>query len=240
MVNIKEIKNPSLSTKLAYHEKIGGALRIGVFEINENYEGRLPTEYDAHMVTARQTLEIQNFNANFHWNKVDAKGLRKTYLPCQTDYAKLDPSGQKIDLAHFLGPHYNITTHKPLVRGGVLDVNAYFYYDQEETLENKIDIYKLEDEYRNKYPENKGYFIYALMEPPYSLQLEREIFKRGEYLLAFIDYFFDDLNQLTIYAWDTDCNPIFNSGKEWWGCYFWTIYNPTKKWYIGIVASETD
>lgn len=240
MVNIQEIKIPSLSTKIAYHEKIGGALRICVFEIKENHEGRMPAEYDAHLVTARQTLEIQHFHVNFIWNKVGLKDQRKSMPHVHTDLAKLDPSGRKIDLAHFLGPHFNLKTQKPLVRGGVLDSNAYFYYDQQETMENKVDIYKLEAEYRDKYPENKGNFIHAFMEPPYNLNLEKEIFKRGEYLLAFLDYFFDDINLLTVYAWDTDCSPIFDSGKEWWGSYFWTIYNPTKKWYIGIVASETD
>jgi hypothetical protein len=78
------------------------------------------------------------------------------------------------------------------------------------------------------------------MEPPYNLNLGKEIFRRGEYLLEFLEYFFCNISELTIYAWDTNCSVVFNSGKEWWGSYFWTIYNPTKKWYIGIIASETD
>ncbi|WP_343784001.1 hypothetical protein [Wandonia haliotis] len=40
--------------------------------------------------------------------------------------------------------------------------------------------------------------------------------------------------------WSTNCSPFFNAGKEWWGTFFWTIYNPEKNWYIGICGSETD
>ena len=36
MVNILEIKNSNLTEKIEAHEKIGGALRISVFEIKEN------------------------------------------------------------------------------------------------------------------------------------------------------------------------------------------------------------
>jgi len=242
MVNIQEVDNSILIDKIEAHETIGGALRISVFEIKENYLGQLPDEYLAHLTTARQTLEKQNFSWNFHFNKVALKNQRKDIAYALTDFDKLDPSGQKIDLFHFLGPHFDLKNRKPLVRGqlGNDTLNSYFYYDQEEIPANKVDINLLDDTYRKIYPESKGYFVNTLMEPPYNLSLNKEIILRGKYLIDFFEYFFSDINELTIYSWDTNCSVVFNAGKEWWGSYFWTIYNPKKKWYIGIIASETD
>lgn len=242
MVNIREIEDSGLRAYIEAHEKIGGALRISVFEITENYRGQLPDEYEAHMVTARQTLEKENFEWNFHFNKVSARNQRKTIAYAQTDFDTLDSSGQKISLDHFLGPHFDLAHRKPLIRGqsGNDTINSYFYYDREATPANAVDLHLMEQQYTTLYPEDKGRFIHALLEPPYNLSLGNAIGARGKYALEFLEYFFSDLHELTIYAWDTNCSVVFDAGHEWWGSYFWTIYNPTKKWYIGIIASETD
>ena len=242
MIDIQEIKDGILTNKIEAHEEIGGAFRISVFEIRENYLGQLPDEYSAHLITARQTLEKQNFEWNFHFNKVAPKNQRKAKDYAYTDFDKLDPSGQKLSLFHFLGPHFDFKNMKPLIRGqlGNNTLNSYFYYDQDEIPENKVDINTLDATYRKLYMDNKGYFVHKLMEPPYNLNLGKEIYLRGEYLIEFLEYFFCNINDLTIYAWDTNCSVVFDAGKEWWGSSFWTVYNPTKKWYIGIIASETD
>jgi hypothetical protein len=242
MVNIQEIQEKELLDRIIDHEKKGGALRICVFKISENYLGELSDEYLAHLVTARQTLEKQNYEWNFHFNKVAGKGQYRNFKFATIDYEKLDSSGHKIDLIHFLGPHFDIEKYKPIVRGqlGNETLNSYFYYDTEESPVNKVDMNKLDADFRKLYRENKGCFIYTLMEPPYNMRLGKEILKRGEYVLDFLEYFFGDLSKLIIYSWNTDCSVVFDAGKEWWGSYFWTVYNPTKQWYIGIIASETD
>jgi hypothetical protein len=51
---------------------------------------------------------------------------------------------------------------------------------------------------------------------------------------------FDEMKELTIYTWSIDCTHYFEVGKEWWGSYFWTVYNPTKNIYIGIIGSDSD
>jgi hypothetical protein len=242
MVNIIEVTDEELLNRINDHNTIGGALRISVFEIKENYLEQLPNEYTAHLITARQTLEKENYKYNVHFNKVAEKGQRKAIPFAKTDYDQLDTSGKKMKLEHFLGPHFDLQNHKPLIRGQLSNetLNAYFYYDQEEKLSNKIEFNKIIEDFWHLYPDELGYFIHALIEPPYGISLGKEIRKRGEYVLDFLDYFFSNLHEMVIYAWDTNCSCIFDPGNEWWGSYFWTVYNPAKKWYIGIIASETD
>jgi len=242
VVNIQEIQEKELSDRIIGHEVNGGALRVCVFKISENFLGKLPDEYSAHLATARQTLEKQNYEWNLHFNRVAGKGQFTNFKSAKTDYEKLDSSGQKIDLLHFLGPHFDIEKYKPIIRGQLSNetLNSYFYYDTEESPANKVDMNKLDADFRKLYPENRGWFIHTMMEPPYNMKLGKEIRKRGEYVLDFLEYFFGNLSKLTIYSWNTDCSVVFDAGKEWWGSYFWTVYNPTKQWYIGIIASETD
>jgi hypothetical protein len=242
MVNIKELNDKAILDRISEHRDKGGVLDISVFEINENYLGELPDEYTAHLATARQTLEKANYEANVHWNKVAQPNNRKAFPFAYTDFEKLDPSGQKIDLHHFLGPYFDVGNSKPIVRGQLSNItfNSYFYFDDAETVENNVDINKHVDKYNKTYPTNKGGVIYALMEPPYGMKFGKEILERGQYILDFMDFFFGDLNTINIYAWDIDCSIIFEEGKEWWGSYFWTIHNSQKDWYVGILASSTD
>jgi len=242
MVNIKAINDQAITDRLTDYETKGGAVRMSVFEISENYLGEMPDEYTAHLITARQTLEKENYECNLHINKVLPPNKRLNSTIAQTDFTKLDPGGQKIDVKDFLGLHFDLANKKPFIRGqlGNETLNSYFYHDQEEVPANKIDINKITAEFQALYPQNEGGFVHAFMEPPYNVHLGKEIKRRGEYLLDFMDFFFSDLERLTIFTWDTDCSIVFEPGKEWWGSYFWTVYNPVKNWYIGIIASETD
>ncbi|RFM33432.1 hypothetical protein [Chitinophaga silvisoli] len=237
VVNIQEVNDPRVREKIIEHDELGGVLGIFVYSISANYEGKVPEEYEAHMMVARQTMAKIIYNWNLHINKVAPKGQRENFpsLPV-IDYKMLDESGTKIDLETFLGPCFDVEKLKPIVRGelGNETLNSYFYYDGEETPADIL--------YMHTRPDDgvHGAFIYALIEPPYSMKFDRSILKKGEYVLDFINFFFDDLHQLEIYAWSTDCSNFFDSGKEWWGTYFWTVYNPVKRWYVGIVGSSTD
>lgn len=243
MVNIIEIENKEIEERIIDYHKKGGALHLSVFEIKENYRGELPAdEYLGHLVTARQTIEKANYQANLHFNKLANKNEREELPILKTDFELLDSSGKEIDLEHFLGPLFDIDKEKPLIRGQLTNetLNSYFYYDTPEESANKVDLNKRILDYRKKYKHNRGSFMYAFMEPPYNIQLGNEIRIRGEYVLDFMNFFFSDLSKLKIFAWSTDCSGIFEVGKEWWGSYFWTVYNPEKGWYIGMLASETD
>ena len=241
-INIEEIRDKEIVSKTEDFETKGGGLIFRFFRIAENYSGKMPTDkYDCHLVVARQIMERINFEMNFHWNRAATKGNRKSLPIYQTNFDMLDDSGVEIKLKEFLGPYYDLERDKPIVRGvkGNDTCNSYFYFDEDEEVKIKIDIQSIINDYQKKFSYSNG-FVYAFMEPPYSIATGKTIKEKGEYLIEFINYFFSNLNQIEIMKWSTDCSPFFDSGKEWWGTYFWTVYNPKKDWYIGICGSETD
>lgn len=240
-VNIIELTDKDILDKIEDHQKKNGVLRISVFQIRENYLAELPDEYTAHLIVARQTLEKENYLLNFGINKIALKNKRLDFTYARTDFDKLDSSGQKLELKQFLGPCFDLERGKPLVRGQLTNetLNSYFYYDSPETSSNKVDINQLVQEYEQSYP-GEGWFMHAFAEPPYNMDLGKDIYVHGQYIIDFLDYFFGTLTSITAYSWNNDCSPVFDPGKEWWGSYFWTVYNPEKQWYVGIIASETD
>ena len=243
LIQIQEIQNEELLSRTEDFEKKGGALRFHFFQIVENQEGIKPEDpYECHLVVARQTLERIHFEHHFHWNRYASRGNRNAFPTFQTNYEELDASGIAISLEEFLGPLYDLELNKPLVKGIANrdTLNSYFYYDSEEEIANKVDLSPTLQEFRSKYPQHKGNFIYAFMEPPYSLQTGKNIQERGQYLIDFMHGIFSDIREIHIMSWSTDSSPFFDAGKEWWGSYFWTVYNPKDDWYVGICGSETD
>lgn len=55
-----------------------------------------------------------------------------------------------------------------------------------------------------------------------------------KYLLPFND------DNLEIYSWNDEWSNYFDDGKEYWGTFYWTIYNKEKDMYIVIAGSATD
>ena len=243
LINIQEIQNEELLIRTEDFAEKGGALHFHFFQIVENYKGIKPQDpYSCHLVVARQSLERIHFEYNYHWNRSTSRGNRNAFPIFQTDFEELDSSGIAISLEEFLGPFYDLELAKPLVRGiaGKDTLNSYFYYDSEEEAANIVDLTTSLQAFRSKYPNQNGSFIYAFMEPPYSLQTGKNIWERGQYLIDFMDFVFSDMREIYIMKWSTDCSPFFDAGKEWWGSYFWTVYNPKQDWYVGICGSETD
>jgi hypothetical protein len=240
MMNISEIRNLEIDNRIEEHYQFGGALCISIHEIKENYRGEVPNEYESHLLTARQSIEKQHSL----WNSSIIKTLGKVNKNnlAITDFDKLDTSGKKLELSEFLGPHFDLQANKPIIRGQLDNetINSYFYYDTKELIENKVNLELIAQGFWRKYPDNLGGFIYALIEPPFNMKLGKEIRKRGEYVIDFIDFFFGNLKNITVYSWSVDCSRVFDAGKEWWGSHFWTIYNKEKNWYVSIIASTTD
>ena len=243
LINIEEIRNDSVLSRTLDFEKKGGGLLFRVFKISENYEGAKPeSKYECHLATARQLMERVNFDMNYHWNRCATKGNRANYPVYQTDFKILDHSGIEIELEEFFGPFYDLNLNKPFVRGiiGNDTINSYFYFDEIEEVTNIVHMQQKINEYESKYPDGYGNFIYAFMEPPHSISTGKSIKDKGQYLLDFMEFFFSDYRNIEIMKWSSECSPYFNAGKEWWGTYFWTVFDPKNNWYIGICGSETD
>ncbi|MGY3777090.1 hypothetical protein [Isobaculum melis] len=62
----------------------------------------------------------------------------------------------------------------------------------------------------------------------------RKDFKKLNQLL------FPNQQDLIIYRWNDDWSDYFDAGKEWWGTFYWTIYDPSTNRMTVIGASTTD
>ncbi|UXN02587.1 hypothetical protein [Bartonella sp. HY406] len=52
---------------------------------------------------------------------------------------------------------------------------------------------------------------------------------------------FPNREGLEIYSWNDDWQEFyFSNGKEWWGCFYWTVYDPLTKVFTIVAASTTD
>lgn len=97
---------------------------------------------------------------------------------------------------------------------------------------------------------------YALLEPPYGTGLPINA-KHGsdEYLAettkeytALYRLFLGDFmlfshyqkEDFIIYSWADDWSNFFDAGKEWWGTYYWTVYNKRNNTIIVLGGSATD
>lgn len=43
-----------------------------------------------------------------------------------------------------------------------------------------------------------------------------------------------------IYKWNDDWSNFFDPGKEWWGTFYWTVYNRANNTMIVLTSSETE
>lgn len=220
--SIQELKDKEIKTRIADFDKSGGCIQFEIFRV----QGAID-EYDSHYHTALQTLKsLQEKN----------KFFRVTI-----DEAQLRDSGQRIEAKEFFGPLFNLDERRVLVKGKDENhLNDYFFHDGQEKNTEIID--EKSRPYYSSYSDNYTTlgFAGAFLDPPHYLRTGKTIFDHGKYFLDFCDAVFGDLNTLVVYTWSTDSSNIFDAGKEWWGSFFWTVYNETKDCYIGIVASTTD
>ena len=97
---------------------------------------------------------------------------------------------------------------------------------------------------------------HSLLAPPYGLNLKIN-YQRGtpEYqniktkeFTGIYRMLLDDFillseykeEDLVIYRWSDDWSNFFDAGKEWWGSYYWTVFNKKNNTIIVLGASESD
>lgn len=84
------------------------------------------------------------------------------------------------------------------------------------------------------YTNNDEAYAYAFLETPYGNDYVIKDFERFNSIL------FPNKDGLTIYQWNTEWSNYFEEGLEWWGAYYWTIYDSSSGLFIVVGASTTD
>jgi len=233
-INIEEHKIEILEETYHQYDLNGGSLRFYTWQLNQKKDKKEElTPYNIHKVVARQTIEKLNYETAKRWNTVVSKHSRSEYPNLQIDYDILDDSGVQLSIDEFLGYEYDWENNKPKFKGKKNGKQWYFDFDNHEYDEPKI---KLK---AKGIKHNRG-FIQAFFFPPYGMNLGEEKSDALKYFNNFSRIYFDQLKEIEIFNWSIDCTHFFQFGKEWWGSYFWTVYNPTKNIYIGIVGSDSD
>ena len=224
------IEIPKFIEKYKAYEREGGVIDFRIFQLDTEQED---TPYQKHLAVAQQTLISVAEEANTRLDRIAAKSKinRKKLFTMDYDFNILKDSGKEISVQDFMGWQYEEVSGRIILSGGKLH-NRYFYYDDKEVPEKAV---AMADEDREKIG-----FVYAFLEPPYSFMCGKTIFEKGNFFLDFCRLLFTDISQIEVYKWSTDSSNYFDDGKDWWGSFFWTVYNPCRYWYIGIIASETD
>jgi hypothetical protein len=220
--SIQQLDDTEIKEAIEDFDSSGGCIQFELFRIEGTTD-----EYDCHHKTALHTLKTMN----------NGSGLFRVTI----DETKLRDSGHRIEIEEFFGPLFDIDTRRVIVKGRTTNhLNDYFFHDGKEHPSEIVDV-KTRPYYQDYTSEfvTLG-FTGAFLDPPHYLETGQTIFHHGDYFLRFCDKVFGNVDNLVVYKWSTDSSNIFDAGKEWWGSFFWTVYNQTKDFYIGIVASTTD
>lgn len=220
-----------LIEKIDEFDRNGGCVEFKVFTVD-----KVETSYQIHLAIAKATLSELSIASEEYFLKIakEYNTSRDQYFKLTINLDELINSGTKISLRDFLGPQFDLKTHKPLIKGVQNLYNSYFYFDTEESDKNIVNISEVNGEFN--FVDNDGVteaFCGAFLEPPHSVRLGKSVFEHGQYFIEFCNLLFSNLTQIEIYKWSVNCSNYFEAGKEWWGSHFWTVYNPTKNIYIG-------
>lgn len=201
-----------IQTAIQHYHELGGVLDFALFAYQNAKYASEKQRYEIHRFIAKKTLYFCVTQRNI--------ALQKRLKECGFPSDEIDGyhvfpdppmlSGIKLTARNFWGNYLKKDENKRFFLAGF---GANHIYDAES-------------------------FPYAFLKPPYGFQLKNE--KATQYCMDFCHLLWDDLENLAIYAWNTDCSNYFDDGREWWGTFFWTVYCPQRCIYIGIMGSATD
>ncbi|MCC6463424.1 MAG: hypothetical protein IT260_23335 [Saprospiraceae bacterium] len=143
-----------------------------------------------------------------------------------------EPSGQQISFEEFIGPGYHIAEDR---------LALFNFLPERHTLVHEV---------------TEG-FAKALLDPPHDLALSIQaemgsalyVERLNQALLDILHTYLreilllenlSDTGHLVIHQWSDDWSNYFDSGKEWWGAFFWTVYDTQRQEITVIGASATD
>lgn len=227
-MNIIEI--PKFIEKYKAYEREGGIIDFRIFQLNTEQDD---TPYQKHLAVAQQTLISVAEEANTRLDRIAAKSKinRKKLFTMDYDFGVLKDSGKEISVQDFMGWQYEEVSRRIILSGGKLH-NRYFYYDDKEVPEKAVAM--TEENLK------KEAFAYAFFQPTYSFMITKSNFEKGIFFLDFCRLLFTDILQIEVCKWSTNSSNYFDEGKDWWGSFFWMVYNPCRDRYIGILAATTD
>ena len=231
------IETPEIIEKCKAYEREGGVIDFRIFQLDTEQED---TPYQKHLAVAQQTLISVAEETNTRLDRMAAKLKmnRRELFTMDYDFNILKDSGKEISVQDFMGWQYEEVSGRvkilsynlpnPKTKG----YDLYFYYNEKEVIENALTIDQEDKE--------KIGFVYTFLDPPHSFMCRKTIFDKGKFFLDFCQTLFTDISQIEVYKWSTDSSNYFDEGKKGRGSFFWTVYNPCRDWYIGIIASTTD
>jgi len=227
-LNIIEI--PKFIEKYKAFEREGGIIDFRISQLNTEQED---TPYQKHLAVAQQTLISVAEQVNMYLDCMVAKlkKNRRELFTMDYDFGVLEDSGKEISVQDFMGWQYEEVSGRIILSGGKLH-NRYFYYDDKEVPEKAVAM--TEEDLK------KEAFAYAFFQPTYSFMITKSNFEKGIFFLDFCRLLFTDILQIEVCKWSTNSSNYFDEGKDWWGSFFWMVYNPCRDRYIGILAATTD
>lgn len=237
MISVEHIVTAEITEIISKLDELGGVLDYKVFKISGS--NSVP---EAHLLTAQRTLELLGSDNDSYFDHLaESTGTdRNSYFKVSVNPI-LPDGGTPITPEQFFGPYFNFKEGRPILLGksGASSDNFtvfsdYYHYDDVISQENIVTVHHNNLDYATQ-----GYTD-AFLNPPHFFAGDLTNVEIGELFLECNHFFFGDINKIAVYSWPTDCSNYFEAGKEWWGSFFWTVYNPVKDWYIGIAASTTD
>ena len=234
-MNIIEV--PKFIEKYKVFEREGGMIDFRIFQLDTE-QGDTP--YQKHLAVAQQTLISVAEQVNTYLDRMVAKlkKNRRELFTMNYDFGVLEDSGKEISVQDFMGWQYEEVSGRVkilsynLLNPKTKGYDLYFYYNEKEVIEKALTIDQ----------EDKGKigFVYAFLDPPHSFMCGKTIFEKGNFFLDFCRLLFTDILQIEVCKWSTNSSNYFDEGKDWWGSFFWMVYNPCRDRYIGILAATTD
>ncbi|MBV9851394.1 MAG: hypothetical protein JO250_17125 [Armatimonadetes bacterium] len=223
---------PDLARLIRDYEGRGGVLMFAFF--SDDFP-RLP-EPELHREAAIATLQaFAERNERYFAQEAVVQAFINAGLDPETHFrVTTQPEkaqGREITIAEFVGPLYEVGSHRLLLRGRTRNhLNHYFFAGEPESPGTVREI-----------PGGMtGYgYAYAFTEPPYNLRGTSEEINTL-FLSMNVQLFQDFEEAVTFYEWSTDWSTYFDAGHEWWGAFLWTVHNTKTNLILGIGASTTD
>lgn len=212
-----------LSKQIKEYEELGGVLEFQVLKVNgyTKHLHKFAAMYGIQLIALKHTNEL------YYLNKEKEELPYHVLVNYSVNLQKM--KGKEISLEKFLGPHFHFDKKEIILRGSKNKdfLNQYFLGLSTEKQDNVIHIDNI----------GNGY-CYAFAEPPYNMRSKAKtyhVFWNIDKLL--FNIFVDELE---IYEWSNDWSNFFEQEKEWWGTFYWTIFNKTKNIMIVIAGSSSD